>query len=61
MLHHLVVTEPMGASREDVDRENYDDEEPLEAEAPRARMNPKNPASREKQEREDSIHAVYRS
>ena len=35
-------------------------EEPLEAEIPRVRMNPKNPRSREKQEHEDSGHAVHR-
>ena len=38
---------------------NEEDEEPLEAEIPRVRMNPKNPTSREKQEHEDSGHAVY--
>ena len=38
-----------------------EDEEPLEAEIPRVRMNSKNPTSREKQEHEDSGHAVYRS
>ena len=36
---------------------NDEDEEPLEAEIPRIRMNPKNPTSRD----EDSGHAVYRS
>ena len=36
-------------------------EEPSEAEIPRVRMNPKNPTSREKQEHEDSGHAVNRS
>ena len=40
---------------------NDEDEEPLEAEVPRARMNPKNPTSREKQEHEDSGLAVYRN
>ena len=40
---------------------NEEEEEPLEAEIPRIRMNPKNPTSREKQEREDSGHAVLRS
>ena len=40
---------------------NEEDEEPLEAEIPRVRMNPKNPTSRGKQEHEDSGHAVYRS
>ena len=40
---------------------NEEDEDPLEAEIPRVRMNPRNPTSREKQEREDSGHAVYRS
>ena len=38
---------------------NDEDEEPLEAKVPRARMNPKNPMSRVKQEHEDSRHAVY--
>ena len=33
----------------------------MEAEIPRVRMNPKNPTGREKQEHEDSGHAVYRS
>ena len=37
------------------------EEEPLEAEVPRARMYPKNPTIREKQEHEDSGHAVYRN
>ena len=41
--------------------ENDDDEEPLEAEIPKVRMNPKSPTSREKQEHEDSGHAVYMS
>ena len=41
--------------------ETKTDEEPLEAEIPRVRMNPKNPTSREKQEHEDSGHAVNRS
>ena len=40
---------------------NEEDEELLEAETPRVRMNPKNPTSREKQEHEDSGDAVYRS
>ena len=40
---------------------NEENEEPLEAETPRVRMNPKNPTSREKQEHEDSGHAVHRS
>ena len=39
---------------------NDEDEESLEAEVPRAKMNPNNPTSREKQEREDSRHAVDR-
>ena len=38
---------------------NEEDEEPLEEEVPRARVNPKIPTSREKQEHEDSGHAVY--
>ena len=40
---------------------NEEDEEPLEAEIPRVRMNPKNPTSGAKQEHEDSGHAVYES
>ena len=35
--------EPIGESRADVEMGNDEDEEPLEAEVPRARMNPKNP------------------
>ena len=35
--------------------------EPLEAEIPLVRMNPKNPTSREKQEHAALGHAVYRS
>ena len=53
--------EPVGQSRADVEMRNEEDEEPLEAEIPRVRMNPKNPTSREKQEHEDAGHAVYRS
>ena len=45
--------EPVGESRADVEKGNEEDEEPLEAEIPRVRMNPKNPTSREKQEHED--------
>ena len=52
---------PIGAPREDVEMGNDEDQEPLEAEVPRARLNPKNPTSREKQEHEDSGHAVCRS
>ena len=51
--------EPVGESRADVEMGNEEDEEPLEAEIPRVRMNPKNPTSRDKQEHEDSGHAVY--
>ena len=40
---------------------NDEDEETLEAEISRVRMNPKNSTSREKQEHEDAGHAVYRS
>ena len=36
---------------------NDDDEELVEAEVPRARMNPMNSTSREKQKHEDSGHA----
>ena len=52
--------EPVGESRADVKMGNKEDEEPMEAEIPRVRMNPKDPTSREKQEHEDSGHAVYR-
>ena len=45
--------ERVGESRADVGKGNEEDEEPLEAEIPRVRMNPKNPTSREKQEHED--------
>ena len=45
-------TEPVVESRADVEMRNEEDEEPLEAEIPRVRMNPKNPTSREKQEHE---------
>ena len=47
--------------RADVEMGNDEDEEPLEAEIPRVRMNPKNPTSREKPEHEDPGHAVNRS
>ena len=53
--------EPVEESRADVEMGSEEDEEPLEAEVPRVRMNPKNPTSREKQDHEDSGHAVYRS
>ena len=53
--------EPFGESRADVDLGNEEDEEPLEAEVPRVRMNTKNPTRRVKQEHEASGHAVYRS
>ena len=43
-------SEPIKAPREDIEMRNDEDEEPLEAEVPRARMNPK---SLEKQEHED--------
>ena len=42
-------------------RRKEEDEELMEAEIPRVRLNPKNPTSREKQEHENSGHAVYRS
>ena len=45
--------EPVGESRADVEMGNEEDEELLEAEIPRVRMNPKNPTSREKQEHEE--------
>ena len=46
------------APLEDVEMGNDEDQEPLEAEVPRARMNPKNPTSREKQEREDTACSI---
>ena len=49
-------TEPIEAPRENVEMGNDDDEELVEAEVPRARMNPMNSTSREKQEHEDSGH-----
>ena len=53
--------EPIETPREDVEMGNDEDEEPLNAEVPRARMNPKNPTSRETQEHEDSGRAVHRN
>ena len=50
---------PIGDDAEpNVEMRNDEDGEPLEAEVPRGRMNPKNPTSREKQQHEDSGHAV---
>ena len=51
----------MGESRADVETGNEEQEESLEAEIPTVEMNQKNPTIREKQEHEDSEHAVYRS
>ena len=48
-------------SRADVEMGNEENEELLDAEIPRVRMNPKNSTSREKQEHEDYGLAVYRS
>ena len=45
--------EPVGESRAGVEMGNEEDEDPLQAEIPRVRMNPKNPTSREQQEHED--------
>ena len=53
--------EPIEESRADAQMGNEEDEEPLEAEIPRVRMNPKNPTSREQQEHEDLGHAACRS
>ena len=53
--------EPAGESRADVEMGSEEDEELLEAAISRVRVNPKNPSSREKQEHEDSGHAVCRS
>ena len=61
MLHQLVmIFEPIGESRADVEMGNDEDEEPLDAEIPSARKNPKNPTSREKQAHEESGHAAHR-
>ena len=57
----MVLTSNQLESRTDVGMGNDEDEEPLEAEIPRARMDPKNPTNREKQKHEDSGHAVSRS
>ena len=54
--------EPVGESRADVETGNEEEEEEsLETEIPAVGMNLKNPTSREKQEYEDSGHAVYKS
>ena len=53
--------EPVGDSHADVEMGNAEDEEPLEAEVPGARIIPRNPTSREKQEHEDPRHAVSRN
>ena len=53
--------EPVGETRADVEMGNEEDADPWEAQIPKVRMNPRNPTSREKQEHEDSGHAVYRS
>ena len=53
--------ESVGKSCADVDMGKEEDEDPLETEIPKVMMNPKNPTSREKQEHEDSGHAVCRS
>ena len=53
--------EPIGESRADVEMGNDEDEELLDAEIPRVRMNPQDSHEQtEKQEHEDSGHAVYR-
>ena len=46
-------TVPMEAPREDVEMESDEDEEPWEAEVPRARVSANNPTSGEKQDHED--------
>ena len=50
--------EPVEVPRDDVGMGNDEDEESLEADVPRVRMSPKNTTNREKQEHEDSGHAV---
>ena len=50
--------DPIEAPCENVEMRNDEYEEPSEAEVRRARTNPKTPAGREKQEHEESGHAV---
>ena len=50
--------EPIEVPRDDVEIGNNKDGEPLRAEVPRARMIPKNPTRREKQEHNDSGHVT---
>ena len=57
-LPSLMTLKPIEAPREDVEMRNDEDEKPLEAEMPSLRMNPKSATNREKQEHEDSGHAV---
>ena len=56
-----MTSDQFAESRGDVEMGNEEDEEPVEAEIPRVRMNPKNPTSSEKQEHENSGHAVHKS
>ena len=53
--------EPVEGQREDVEVRTMKMKSHWKRRAPRASMNPKNPTSRDKQEHEDSGHAVYRS
>ena len=55
------MTGPLGESRADVEMGNDEDEETLGSSNSGVRMNPKNPTSKEKQEHEDSGHALCRS
>ena len=52
------MPEAIEESRADVEMGNDEDEEPLEAEIPRVRMNPRIAREEEKQEHKDSGHAV---
>ena len=53
--------DPVEVAPEDVEMEDDEEEEPLEQDVSRARMNDENPKTREKHEYEDSGHAVYNS
>ena len=53
--------ELVGESRADFEMRNEEDEEPLEAEIPRVRMNPENPTSRESKNMKVQDMLVHRS
>ena len=52
--------EPLDALRENVEMRNDEDERPLDAEVPRARLNPKNRTNREKN-KNMKIHVLVRT